>query len=127
MKKLLSLFAAAFMLLAAGCSQGVNNSVAPPPVRVGEGIDSLSTRQVINKDVTHLDKVHFEGIGAVIAEEASEVALQINSVENRENTELIIELNNPYDDFVFKPDDNDITLEEAQKILKQQRSNVKYY
>ncbi len=127
MKKLLSLFAAAFMLLAAGCSQGVNNSVAPPPVRVGEGIDSLSTRQVINKDVTHLDKVHFEGIGAVIAEEASEVALQINSVENRENTELIIELNNPYDDFVFKPDDNDITLEEAQKILKQQRSNVKSY
>lgn len=45
MKKLLSLFVAAFMLLAAGCSQGADvptnsgeDSIVLPPSRVGEGI-----------------------------------------------------------------------------------------
>ena len=38
MKRLLSLFAAAFMLLAAGCSQGADDSVVLPPTRIGESI-----------------------------------------------------------------------------------------
>ena len=80
-----------------------------------------------NKDALASEKVHFEGIGTIISEESSDIAAQINSVESLENTQLVIELNNSYDEAVSRPDDNDITLEEAQEILRQQRSNVKSY
>ena len=42
MKKILSLFAAAFMLLAAGCSQAADDSVVLPPTRIGEGVSYAS-------------------------------------------------------------------------------------
>ena len=71
-------------------------------------------------------KVHFEGIGDITSESYSEIADKINSNQLSKTT-LMIELDNPYDKFVDRPDTDDITLEEAQAVLKRQRNNVKEY
>ena len=77
-------------------------------------------------DDNYISKVHFEGIGTITAESTVEIANKLNS-NTSDKTIIMIELDNPYDQSVERPDTNDLTLEEAQAILKKQRNNVKEY
>lgn len=88
------------------------------------GCSSTQKQTTDNVDVS--EKVRFEGIGRITSESSSEIATRINSNEI-DNTILMIEVNNPYNESVDRPDDSDITLEEAQALLKKQRDNVKNY
>ncbi len=86
-----------------------------------------STRTLTsNNDVDVSEKVRFEGIGKITSETSSEIATRINSNEI-DKTILMIEIDNPYNESVDRPDDSDITLEEAQALLKKQRNNVKNF
>ena len=71
-------------------------------------------------------KVRFEGVGTIRGESSSEIADAINNVE-AEKTKLIIQLDNEYDSFIERPDEDDVSVGEAQEILRQQRANVKEY
>ena len=88
------------------------------------GCSSTRTPTTDNVDVS--DKVRFEGIGKITTESSSEIATRINSNEI-DKTIIMIEIDNPYNESVDRPDDSDITLEEAQALLKKQRDNVKDY
>lgn len=70
------------------------------------------------------DKVIFENVGVSANESISEIVKSINESES-ETITLIIELDNPYESSVERR--SDISLEEAQEILRQQRKSVKEY
>lgn len=69
-------------------------------------------------------KVRFEGIGTVSSESNSEIADAFNDQDTY--TKLIIHLNNSFEDSLERPTD-DISMEEAKAILREQRANVKEY
>lgn len=69
-------------------------------------------------------KVRFEGIGTVSNESNSEIADAFNDQDTY--TKLIIHLNNSFEDSLERPTD-DISMEEAKAILREQRANVKEY
>lgn len=69
-------------------------------------------------------KVRFEGIDTISSESNSEIAEAFNS-ENT-YTKLVIHLNNSFEDSFERPTD-DIPMETAKRILKEQRANVKEY
>lgn len=69
-------------------------------------------------------KVRFEGIGTVSNESNSEIADAFNDEDTY--TKLVIHLNNSFEDSLERPTD-DISMDEAKSILREQRANVKEY
>ncbi len=72
------------------------------------------------------DKVIFEGVSVSDYSNASDVAGELNSVAESEVC-LIIQLNNTYDIEHSKIDDDNLSLEEYQTVLKKHREKIKDY
>jgi len=69
-------------------------------------------------------KVRFEGIGNASSESDSQIVEAFNEKETKPR--LVIHLNHRFKDSLERPDD-DVSLEEAKALLRQQRANVKEY
>ena len=87
------------------------------------GIDWSFVRETNVEDPK--EKVIFEGIGYAKEDSSEEVADKFNE-KNANKTTLVLQLNNVYDQEMVCSDE-DISLEEAQALLKEQRENVKAY